>query len=74
MFTLTINHSEDLVSKKRYIEAGRVLFDYAEDEREAVIALVQGNQFSEARRIVSCYLGPSSIASPTTCDFPDNYA
>jgi elongator complex protein 1 len=65
-FTLIINYSEDLVSKKRYIEAGRVLFDYAEDEREAVIALVQGNQFSEARRIVSCHLGPSSIASPTT--------
>jgi elongator complex protein 1 len=48
-----ISHSEDLASKKRYAEAGQVLLDYAEDEREAVIALVQGNQFSEARRIVS---------------------
>jgi elongator complex protein 1 len=67
MFTLINNRPEDLVSKKRYIEAGRVLFDYAEDEREAVIALVQGNQFSEARRIVSCHLGPSSIPNPTTC-------
>lgn len=48
-----INAPEDLASKKRYTEAGRVLLDYAGDEREAVIALVQGNQFSEARRIVS---------------------
>ena len=45
--------AEDLISKKRYTEAGQVLLDYAEDVREAVIALVQGNQFSEARRIVS---------------------
>ena len=27
--------------------------DYAQDSRQAVIALVQGNSFSEARRIVS---------------------
>lgn len=47
------NPIEDLTSKKRYAEAGHVLVDYAEDVREAVIALVQGNQFSEARRIVS---------------------
>jgi len=47
------NSPEDLTSKKRYTEAGHVLLDYAEDDREAVIALVQGNQFSEARRIVS---------------------
>jgi hypothetical protein len=45
--------TEDLTSKKRYTEAGHVLLDYAEDVREAVIALAQGNQFSEARRIVS---------------------
>lgn len=44
---------EDLTSKKRYADAGQVLLGYAEDVREAVIALVQGNQFSEARRIVS---------------------
>lgn len=44
---------EDLTSKKRYAEAGRVLLDYAQDDREAVITLVQGNQFSEARRVVS---------------------
>jgi elongator complex protein 1 len=42
-----------LTSKKRYAEAGQILLDYAGDVREAIIALVQGNQFSEARRIVS---------------------
>ena len=41
------------MSKKRYSEAARVLLDYAQDSRQAVIALVQGNSFSEARRIVS---------------------
>ncbi|KAJ6488261.1 pol II transcription elongation factor [Mycena vitilis] len=45
--------AEDLASKKRYSEAGRVLLDYAKDVREAIIALVQGNCFSEARRIVT---------------------
>lgn len=44
---------EELSSKKRYQDASRVLLDYAKDVREAVIALVQGNHFSEARRIVS---------------------
>ncbi|KAF9012601.1 IKI3 family-domain-containing protein [Cyathus striatus] len=43
--------AEDLISKKRYAEAGRVLLDYAKDVREAVTAFVQGNLFSEARRI-----------------------
>ena len=43
---------EDLSSKKRYSEAARVLLDYCKDLREAIIALVQGNGFSEARRIV----------------------
>lgn len=54
--------TEDLTSKKRYAEASQVLLSYAEDVREAVIALVQGNQFSEARRIVSYtsnFLSPS---------------
>jgi elongator complex protein 1 len=52
---VNINESftEDLTSKKRYTEASHVLLDYAEDDREAIITLVQGNHFSEARRIVS---------------------
>ena len=45
--------SEDLSSKKRYSEAARVLLDYSKDVRRAVIALVQGHNISEARRIVS---------------------
>lgn len=43
---------EDLSSKKRYVEAARVLLDYTDDVREAIKALVEGSQFSEARRIV----------------------
>ncbi|KAG6870669.1 hypothetical protein C0993_004245, partial [Termitomyces sp. T159_Od127] len=43
--------AEDLTSKKRHSEAARVLLDYAKDIREAIIAYVQGNHFSEARRI-----------------------
>ena len=54
---------EDLCGKKRYQDAARVLLDYAQDVREAVIALVQGNLFSEARRIVS--LAISSPLQPT---------
>ncbi|KAF8885990.1 IKI3 family-domain-containing protein [Infundibulicybe gibba] len=45
--------AEDLTSKKRYSEAARVLLDYAKDVREATVTLVQGNHFSEARRIAS---------------------
>lgn len=44
---------EDLSSKKRHAEAARVLLDYSKDLRQAVIALAEGNEFSEARRIVS---------------------
>lgn len=45
--------TEDLSSKKRYADAARVLLDYSQDVREATIALIHGNYFSEARRIVS---------------------
>lgn len=47
------------MSRKRYPEAARVLLDYAKDIREAVIALVNGNQFSEARRVVECLFFPT---------------
>ncbi|KAI9441755.1 IKI3 family-domain-containing protein [Lactarius indigo] len=57
--------AEDLASKKRYAEASQVLLCYAEDTREAVIALVQGNQFSEARRIL-CTSGQSSSKRSST--------
>lgn len=44
---------EDLGGKKRHAEAGRVLLDYCGDVRGAVGALVEGNEFAEARRVVS---------------------
>lgn len=44
---------EDLSAKKRYYDASRVFLDYVKEPRPAVIALVQGNLFSEARRVVS---------------------
>ncbi|KAF8845970.1 pol II transcription elongation factor [Paxillus ammoniavirescens] len=53
--------TEELLSKKRYPEAARVLVDYAGDVRQAVIALVQGNEFSEARRIVSLHSKPELL-------------
>ncbi|KAG6856745.1 hypothetical protein H0H87_001089 [Tephrocybe sp. NHM501043] len=45
--------AEDLAAKKRHSEAARVLLDYAKDIREAILAYVQGNHFSEARRIIA---------------------
>lgn len=43
---------EDLASRKRFFEAGRVLLDYVKDVPEAVAAFVQGNEFAEADRVV----------------------
>ena len=51
--TVSDREKDDLISKKRYEEAGRVLLDYAGNTRQCILALVQGNLFSEARRIVS---------------------
>ncbi|KIY69796.1 IkappaB kinase complex, IKAP component [Cylindrobasidium torrendii FP15055 ss-10] len=45
--------AEDLSAKKRYQDAARVLLDYADDVREAVVTLTHGNAFSEARRIAT---------------------
>ncbi|KAI6007771.1 pol II transcription elongation factor [Pisolithus orientalis] len=50
----------ELLLKKRYSEAARVFIDYAGDNRQAVTALVQGNEISEARRIVSLH-GPLEL-------------
>lgn len=63
--------AENLASKKRYTEASQVLLGYAEDVREAVIALVQGNQFSEARRIIALHGQPElleEIIDPAVLD------
>ncbi|KAI5890064.1 IkappaB kinase complex, IKAP component [Schizophyllum commune H4-8] len=53
--------AEGLVAKKKYADAGRVLLDYAHDVREAVIALVQGNLFSAARRIIALHSRPELL-------------
>jgi len=69
--TMAYRVAEDLTSKKRYTEAGHVLLDYAEDDREAVIALVQANQFSEARRIIVLHKHPElleEIISPAVVE------
>lgn len=47
---------DDLMSKKRHLEAGQVLLEYAKDVRQAVIAFVEGSHFSEARRVVSDFV------------------
>lgn len=43
---------DDLLSRKQYSEAARVMLDYSENVEGAVLALVQGNEVSEALRIV----------------------
>ncbi|KAG5650449.1 hypothetical protein H0H81_012203 [Sphagnurus paluster] len=53
--------TEDLSSKKRHMDAARVLLDYSKDIREAIIAFVQGNHFSEARRIIALQSKPELI-------------
>ncbi|KAF5375529.1 hypothetical protein D9615_009198 [Tricholomella constricta] len=53
--------AEDLSSKKRHSEAARVLLDYSKDIREAIIAYVQGNYFSEARRILALHSKPELV-------------
>ncbi|KAG6836197.1 hypothetical protein H0H93_010463, partial [Arthromyces matolae] len=53
--------AEELGSKKRHSDAARVLLDYAKDVREAIIAYVQGNHFSEARRIIALKSKPELV-------------
>jgi elongator complex protein 1 len=43
---------DDLGSKKRHEEAGRVLLEYCADVRQSVIAFVEAGAFAEARRVV----------------------
>lgn len=65
------NTTEDLQSKKRYVEAGQVLLEYRKDVRGAVMALVQGNAFSEARRISNLHRRPElleEIIRPASLD------
>ncbi|TFK25707.1 pol II transcription elongation factor [Coprinopsis marcescibilis] len=59
--TMAYRVAEDLSSKKRYLEAGRVLLDYGQDIKEAVSYLCQGNDFSEARRVSNFYKHPELV-------------
>ncbi|KAG0700203.1 pol II transcription elongation factor [Suillus ampliporus] len=53
--------ADELFSKKRFSESARVLLDYAKDVRQAVNSLVQGNEFAEARRIVTLHAKPELV-------------
>ncbi|OCH92072.1 IkappaB kinase complex IKAP component [Obba rivulosa] len=53
--------ADELSSKKRYSDAARVFLDYVKDVRRAVIALVQGNLFSEARRVIALHSCPELL-------------
>jgi hypothetical protein len=46
-------HIENLSSRKRFSEAARVFIDYCEDIEGGLSSLVQGNNISEALRLVS---------------------
>ncbi|KAI0314583.1 IKI3 family-domain-containing protein [Amylostereum chailletii] len=61
LVTVAYRVAEDLTSKKRYSEGSQVLLDYAKDVREAVVTLVQGNQFSEARRVATLRSRPELL-------------
>ena len=50
---LAQNVASALRTKGRHAEAGRVLVEYGRDVKEAVVVLSEGNEFSEAIRIVS---------------------
>ncbi|VDC02341.1 unnamed protein product [Peniophora sp. CBMAI 1063] len=63
--------AEELQAKKRALEAGAVLLDYARDVRGAVGALASGNEFSEARRVAILHSKPElveEIVHPATLD------
>ncbi|KZV69787.1 IkappaB kinase complex, IKAP component [Peniophora sp. CONT] len=63
--------ADDLQAKKRALEAGTVLLDYARDVRAAVSALAAGNEFSEARRVAVLHTRSElveEIVHPATLD------
>jgi elongator complex protein 1 len=53
--------ADELFSKKRFGESARVLLDYAKDVRQAIHSLAQGNEFAEARRIITLHAKPELI-------------
>ncbi|KAG1835906.1 pol II transcription elongation factor [Suillus subalutaceus] len=53
--------ADELLSKKRFSESARVLLDYAKDIRQAIHSLAQGNEFAEARRIITLHAKPELV-------------
>ncbi|KAF8627641.1 hypothetical protein AX15_004335 [Amanita polypyramis BW_CC] len=53
--------ADELSSKRRHLEAGQVLLEYAKDVRHAIIAFLEGNGFSEARRIITVNKVPELV-------------
>lgn len=51
-FLALILVQEDLIGRKRFLEAAQILLDYGGDVKGALVALVQGNDVSEALRVV----------------------
>ncbi|EIW80500.1 pol II transcription elongation factor [Coniophora puteana RWD-64-598 SS2] len=63
--------SDELIAKKRYADAARVLLDYADDVRQTIGTLVQGNHFSEARRVITMRKCPKlleDVVHPSALD------
>ncbi|KAJ1032623.1 hypothetical protein NDA16_000646 [Ustilago loliicola] len=46
---------DELETSRRYIEAARITLDYVRDVEQAVTLLCRGNDFAEARRILTTY-------------------
>lgn len=48
-------HEDNLRAKQRWAEAGRVLLEYGRDVESAIEALVEGQAFAEALRLVGSF-------------------
>ncbi|KAF8340348.1 IKI3 family-domain-containing protein [Cantharellus anzutake] len=54
---------DDLLSRKRHCEAARAMLDYSKDIEGAVLALVQGNEVSEAYRVAYLHAKPELVTT-----------
>ncbi|GAA5889329.1 hypothetical protein JCM6882_000709 [Rhodosporidiobolus microsporus] len=68
---MAVDVAENLVGKRRYAEAARVLLEYGQDVESAVQALCEGNLYSEAIRLISLHSRSDLLEShiePSTLD------
>ena len=63
-FLALILVQEDLIGRKRFLEAAQILLDYGGDVKGALVALVQGNDVSEALRVVRSLTYLTTITLP----------